>query len=155
MKIYFRLLLGVTLFASLASIAVARSEHKPGGGFIRYDEHTVYYSVFNSTMVTPEIAQLHQITRGEDQMLVNIALVANDSVNGGQAAEVSGSVSNLMQQRRELKFKAIVEDDVVYYLAPLRVTNEEVLNFALEVRPTGGTGRTYQLKFSKKLYVDK
>lgn len=153
MKRLHSLLLSAALLLHSGSAIFAQVEQSPEQGFVRFDKYTVYYSVFNSTMVQPDVAQVHGITRGEDQMLVNIAMVANDSPNGGQAAEISGSVSNLMQQRRELEFKAIVEDSVIYYLAPLRITNEEVLNFNIEVDPRGEAG-PYQVKFTKKLYVD-
>jgi hypothetical protein len=151
---FYCLLLGVALLFQSSPATFAQTETNPGEGFVRFAKHTVYYSIFNSTMVQPEVAQVHGITRGGNQMLVNVALVANDSHSGGQAAKVSGNVTNLMQQRRELKFQAIVEDNVTYYLAPLRITNEEVLNFTIDVAPKGTTV-PYKVKFSKKLYVDK
>jgi hypothetical protein len=137
-----------------APLAGAQSGTNPGQGYTRFDEHTVYHSVFNSTMVQPDIAQLHQITRAGDRVLVNIALVANDKQGGGLAARVSGSATNLMQQRTALAFKAIDEGDVVYYLAPLRISNGEFIHFNIHVEPEG-TGGPYTIKFSKQLYVDK
>lgn len=152
MSRFFRRVAGLLVLAAYLQGANAQDAN-PDLGYTRFDEYTVYYSVFNSTMVEPDIARLHQITRAENQVLVNVALVANEGPDGGQAAEVSGSVSNLMQQTRELKFKAIVEDNVIYYLAPLRITDEEILNFTIDVDPRGQAG-PYTVKFSKKLYVD-
>ncbi|MGQ9424916.1 DUF4426 domain-containing protein [Gilvimarinus sp. F26214L] len=142
-------LIGMLLAAALP----ASAQDYPERGYSRFQDHTVYYSVFSSTSVTPDVARLHGITRGADQVLVNVALVSNDRAAGGEPAQVSGSATNLMQQRRELQFKAISEDPVVYYLAPLRVTNEEVIHFNLQVRPQNAS-RTYNVKFSKKLYVN-
>ncbi|MEX1033739.1 MAG: DUF4426 domain-containing protein [Cellvibrionaceae bacterium] len=137
----------------LAQLVCAQIESNPAQGYTRFSDHTVYHSVFNSTMVKPDVANLHRITRGKDRMLVNVALVTNGSTDGGLSARVSGSATNLMQQKKELAFKAIVEGDVTYYLAPLRITNEEIMHFALEVTPEGAA-EPYTVKFSKKLYVD-
>lgn len=153
MSNFLRLVTALVMLAACAAGANARSDAHPELGYTRFDHYTVYYSVFNSTEVEPDIARLHQITRAENQVLVNVALVANEGPDGGQAAEVSGRATNLMQQSRELDFKAIVEGDVIYYLAPLPITDEEVLNFSIEVDPRGEAG-PYTVKFSKKLYVD-
>src|SRR5690606_40932784 len=128
-------------------------EQSASESFQRFAGYTVYYSVFPSTMVQPDIALLHQLTRSPDQMLVNVAVVA-DGVIGGQAAELAGVARNLLQQRRTLDFKAIVEGSVVYYLAPLRVTDEEIMHFDITVDPEGKAG-PFKVNFSKKLYVDR
>lgn len=147
-------LLFSSVLLNLGSLsAEAQTDSNPEQGYTRFDDYTVYHSVFNSTSVQADIARLHDITRAADQVLVNVALVANDSTEGGQAAKVGGSVRNLMQQRRELDFKTITEGSVTYYLAPLRITDEEVLHFSINVEASNKT-RPYTVKFSKKLYVD-
>lgn len=155
MNKFLYLLIGSALLSFGAHTASAQTESNPDQGYTRFDEYTVYYSVFNSTMVKAEVARLHEITRGGNQALVNVALVANDSSTGGEAAKVTGSATNLMQQRRELKFAAITEDNVTYYLAPLRISDEEVVHFTIDVEPKGVKTRPYTVKFSKKLYVDR
>lgn len=152
-KCFYPLLCSVLLNITSLS-AIAQTDSNPEQGYTRFDDYTVYYSVFNSTAVQADIAKLHQLTRAENQVLVNVALVANDSTKGGQAAEIDGSVSNLMQQRRELDFKTIAEGNVTYYLAPLRITDEEVLHFTIDVKADDKV-RPYTVKFSKKLYVDR
>lgn len=142
----------ILVLLSLAATARGQ-EQSASESSQRFAGYTVYYSVFPSTMVQPDIALLHQLTRSPDQMLVNIAVVA-DGVLGGQAAELAGVARNLLQQRRTLDFKAIVEGSVVYYLAPLRVTDEEIMHFDITVDPEGTAG-PFQLNFSKKLHVDR
>lgn len=148
----FQILLACVLGA-LSSLTFAQTSSNPEVGFTRFDEHTVYHSVFSSTAIKPEIAALYDITRAGNQMLINVALVPNDRQVGGEPARVSGSVSNLLQQRRELDFKTIDEGDVVYYLAPVRVTERDTLHFALRVEPENGAP-AYEVKFSKRVYVN-
>ena len=120
-----------------------------------FDHYTVHYSVFPSTMVSAEVAALHNITRGSDTALINIVVIdeQNKAKVYGQNAEVSGSATNLMQQRRDLEFRAIKEPNTVYYLASYRHINEEIIHFVITIDPEGDAG-PYELKFTKTLYID-
>ncbi|WP_439133148.1 DUF4426 domain-containing protein [Pseudomaricurvus sp.] len=122
--------------------------------FTTFGDYKVLHTVFNSTFLQPEVASAYNLTRGKGQSLLNIALIkSTDGGNSkGLAAEVSGSIANLMQQQRTLEFIEIKEHDAVYYLAPIRVSNnDEVVHFNIEVTHDG---KTYPIKFSKKLYKD-
>lgn len=143
-----------SLFLSLSALAsTGLAQNDQELGFTRFDEHTVYHSVFSSTAIKPEIAEIYGITRAPNQMLINVALVSNERQVGGEPARVSGTVANLMQQQRQLKFRAIDEGDVVYYLAPVRVTDRDILHFTLRVEAEGGAP-AYEVKFSKRVYVN-
>ncbi len=137
----FTLLLGILANTSFAA-------DKPYEAFGHYKVH---YSVFNSSFIQPDIARLYNISRGKDQALVNIAVTDNHS-KGGIAANITGTATNLMQQQKTLKFIEVREKNAVYYLAPLRFSNEEILNFSIKINPADQS--PYVLKFTKTLYVD-
>lgn len=118
-----------------------------------FDDVTVHFSTFSSTSLLPEIAQRYGLVRGKDYVLLNVAVVENAKPGSGIAAEVSGNASNLMQQVKKLEFQTISEPGATYYIAPLRVTNEEVFHFALTVDPEGERG-PYTVEFTKTLYVN-
>ncbi len=129
----------------------------------RFDDVTVHHSVFSSTSVLPAIANQLGIIRGKDYVLINIALTDNDSTDGGKAAIVTGTAANLMQQVKQLTFKEISEATATYYIASLRVTEEEIFHFKINVTPKSTDKHdsvdqrnkdTYEVKFTKKLYVN-
>ena len=136
-----------------AVAAVANAGNQP---YETFGNYKVYYTVFNSSFIKPDVARIYNLTRGKNQVLVNVSLVKRgeqgDSL--GLAAKVEGTATNLMQQQRTLKFKEISEQNTVYYLAPLRVSDEEVMNFRIQVQPTEG-GRPLVLEFSKTMYVER
>ncbi|NIB39389.1 DUF4426 domain-containing protein [Pseudomaricurvus alkylphenolicus] len=142
---------GLALLLLLAS-SLLQASNKP---YTTFGDHKVLHTVFNSSFIQPNIASAYNLTRGKDRALINVALIrSTESGNSnGLPAKVTGTVANLMQQQRSLEFIEIHEQNAVYYLAPLRFTNEEVLHFNLEVTPKG-QGKSYTVKFSKKLYVD-
>lgn len=134
-------------------VFLSMPSHSAGSTYTDFDSYRVVHTVFNSSFIKPEIAVAYNLTRGKDKALVNIALVKNneDGMTNGLPANISGSVANLMQQQKTLEFIEIKEQDATYYLAPLRFDNEEVLHFNINVQ---ANGKDYDVKFSKKLYVD-
>ena len=121
--------------------------------FTNFGNYKVLHTVFNSSFIKPDVASAYNLTRGKDQVLINIALVRSigKGVSNGLPAKISGTVANLMQQQKNLEFIEIKEQDATYYLAPLRIDNEEVLHFNINVN---SDGKDYPITFSKKLYVD-
>ncbi len=119
-----------------------------------FGQHTVHFSVFNTTSISPEIAQLYNTVRSKDRVLINIAMVENANLlKGGQAATVSGTATNLLQQRQSLKFQTVHEGEVFYYIAEVRITNEDMLLFDVEVTPEG-SNESYRVKFRKTVYYN-
>ncbi len=116
-------------FGLLLALAVHAAD-KP---YKVYDGNRIYFSSFNSTFISPEIADSYSIVRGKDRGLVNIAVVPADQESGGITALVSGTVSNILQQSQKLDFFEVREGDVVYYLASFKFDNEDSLTFKVTV----------------------
>lgn len=121
-----------------------------------FGAYTVHFTVFNSTFVPPEIARIHQLTRARDRALINISVTRHDGTASslGLPARVRGSATNLLQQQRTLNFQTIDEGNAVYYLASLRHTNEEVINFAIEVQPEGKPD-SFTVRFTRTLHLER
>ncbi|GAB1255677.1 DUF4426 domain-containing protein [Aurantivibrio plasticivorans] len=112
----------------------------------------IHHSVFSSTSLTPKIAERYQLVRGKDYVLVNIAVVPQSTPGQGIPAKVTGKATNLMQQMKSLDFKEIEEPGTVYYIAELRVTEEEHFHFDIDVALPGES--SINIKFTKKMYVN-
>ena len=119
--------------------------------FEQYGNTKVYYSVFNSSFIRPEVASAYGLTRGRDRGLVSVSVVVDD-LPVGRTAQVSGTATNLLSQQQRLEFLEIREGDAVYYLAPFRFDREDPLAFRVEVKTADQPART--LNFNRKLYHD-
>jgi hypothetical protein len=130
-----------------SSLAIANTP------FTTFGDYSVLHTVFNSTFLKPEVASAYGLTRGKRHSLLNVAIIKNtaEGSTNGLPAEVSGTITNLMQQQKTLSFIEIKEQDAVYFLAPIRVDSEEMVHFRIEVKHDG---QTYPVTFSKILYVD-
>ncbi len=137
---------------ALLTLLLAPLTHAQSGSE-RFGDYQVYYSVFNSTFVPPDIASVHGIVRGEDRALINISVIRADG-GLGVPAKVSGAATNLLQQSQTLSFQEISEADTTYYIAPVRHLNEEIYNFSIQVQPDGAE-QAFDLRFTQKLYIEK
>lgn len=120
-----------------------------------FGEYRVYYSVFNSTFLTPEVAAAYGFTRAKDQALINISLIRHSSSGSslGLSAQVSGSARNLIGQSTNLNFKEIQEGEATYYLAAFTFADQDPLNFDISVQQDNSSA-TYEVQFTRTLYAD-
>ncbi|MBT5387742.1 MAG: DUF4426 domain-containing protein [Porticoccaceae bacterium] len=143
------LILSLGLLLAGVSYAVEEPLYKQHG------DYSIFYSAFNSSFIAPDIAVANNIVRGKDKGIVNIAMVKD--LGKGEEGEVTGTVSNILQQTQTLEFVAVREQNTVYYLAPFEFDNEDFLTFKIRVRPESKDAKTiypYEFKFQKKMYLD-
>jgi hypothetical protein len=122
---------------------------------ISYDlkEHTIYYNVFNSSLIPADVAKQYNLVRAKDRVYLNIAVVKKSGGYGVAPRKLSGVYRNLLQQKFPLKFIEIKEATATYYLASIRVSNEDILHMDITVQPDyKSTDSTFTV--TKKLYKD-
>ncbi|WLH00925.1 DUF4426 domain-containing protein [Pseudomonas beijingensis] len=112
----------------------------------KFGDITVHYNTFNSTFLTPDIAKAAELTRGKNQGVINVSVI-----KGGKPlmAQVSGSVKDLTSSSVPLKFKQVIEQGAIYYIAQYPVEQQEVRTFEIEVQ-TGDKINT--LNFNQELF---
>ena len=121
-----------------------------------FADFAVLYSAFNSSFISPEIANAYSIARGKNRGLVNIAILPNDATpgTGGRPALVKGYVSNIFAQQQALEFFEVSEGSATYYLAPFRFENEDFLTFKISVQPDPDKPAS-EVSFQRTFYHDK
>lgn len=139
-------LLLLLLFASVATANEFQNSQE-------FERHSVHFSIFPSTFVQPDIARAHGIKRSAYENLINVSVRPTGKF-GAFPAQVTGTMTNLLQQQKVLEFIEIAEKDATYYIAPLSINGKEIVHFVLNVIPEGET-ETLEVKFTKTLYSDK
>ncbi len=141
----------LTLFlSSWFALAHASTE------IVRQGPFEVQIQPFPSTFLTPEVASTYGFQRSRQQALLNVVVLrvqADGMARGAVPASVEGFAKNLIGQTQTLAFKEIDEgEDAIYYLAPVRASNEEVIQIVLTVIPENG--KAIDIDFRHKVYVD-
>lgn len=119
-----------------------------------FKHYRVQHVVFNSTFIQEDIAKAYGLKRSKYESLLNISVYDKRSQKtiATVPANISGTVKNLMQQQKSLNVIEINEKDTVYYLAPIRIANEELLHFELSITPEGS--EPLHVTFSQTVYAD-
>lgn len=116
-------------------------------------DHTVYYNVFNSSLIPAKVARSYNLIRAKDRVYLNVAVVKKSGGYGVAPAKLEGVYRNLMQQKFPLDFIEIKEATATYYLAPIRFNNEDILHLDITVQADANTPES-TFTITKKLYLD-
>ncbi|MGM3386564.1 DUF4426 domain-containing protein [Stutzerimonas stutzeri] len=123
--------------------ALAERKHSAG-------DYDVHYIAFNSSFLQPEIASAAGLVRSRAQGVVNVSVL---KAGKPVAAQVSGTVKNLLGQDYPLTFKQLKEGDAaIYYLAQFPFESRETLRFNLDVRPAGAAPINFD--FTQEFFPD-
>ncbi|MEH6471490.1 MAG: DUF4426 domain-containing protein [Halopseudomonas sp.] len=138
---------------ALSLMAVLFSASANAERFKAFDNYEVHYNAFNSSFLPPEVAQVYSIQRSRVRGLVNVAVLDSSNKNKPVTAQVSGEIRNLIGQTQPLTFKQIREGEAVYYITEFRFTDDEILNFELQVQPDPNKP-AYSVEFKQHFYAD-
>ncbi len=121
--------------------------------FERFGDLDVHYIVFNTTDLSPEMAERYGLTRSPDLGLVNISgrRLAEDGTTTAVRLELEGTVTNLLGQSQPLRFREVEDPAAIYYLETVRFSDRETLRFDIRATDTE-TGRRHNLRFQKSLW---
>jgi hypothetical protein len=145
MKQFFLIIALMTLATS--AFSVERKLYKD------HDGYKIFFTAFNSSFLSPEIAASNDIVRGRGKGMVNISVMEELAI--GVPSSITGRVFNILQQSQKLEFFPIREGKSLYYLAPFTFENEDYLTFKIIVQVNDGkSSYPYDFKFQKKMYHD-
>lgn len=141
-------LLRALLLLVLSPLALAEQ-------FVETDKYIIHYNAFNSTLVAPDVANLHQLPRSRFTAMLNVAVLEKqaDGTTKAVPAALSAKVANLMQQTQQLTFTTIKEGDALYYIGTFNFGNEEVMHLFIDVTPEGSK-MPVKIRFDQKFYKD-
>jgi len=138
----------LAMFTPLTVTLAATSSSKVKG------DYTVYYTAFTSDTLQPSMAKAYNIKRSKNRGLLSISVVKKSLSPMGAPvkAEVKAAATNLTGQLKEIKIREVNDESSVYYLSEFPVAHEEILDFTLEVTPTGEP-KPINVKFRQQFYT--
>lgn len=135
-KLAFSILL---IFFVFPLMAVAENSTKIPG-------YTIHHNATTTDFLPPEVARMYHIQRSLNRGMINISIIKDSADGKSLGAPVAGYVrvysANLSGQTRNIPVREIREGMAIYYIGDFHVSNNETMNFAIEVRPEGETKAT-------------
>ncbi len=119
-----------------------------------FGDYVIHYNAFRSDTISPKIAKQYGLTRANNRVLINIAVLKKVMNTTGKptSSKVTGHASNLTGQLKKLEFKEITEGNAIYYLANTKISDGEFLKFDIKIIPEGET-RAAKLRFDKRFFT--
>ena len=116
--------------------------------------YTIHHNAMTTDTLSPQVAKAYNIQRSKTRGLLNVSVIKDEAGSSGTAvkAKVKAMAINLTGQARNIDLREVTDGDAIYYLADFRVTNEETLDFKLEVKPDGSTN-TYTASLRQQFFT--
>jgi len=98
--------------------------------YVDQGKYRIHYTTFSSMLIPSDVAALHEITRAENRIVLNVS--ARDKEEA-VPIRIEGYVTNLLNQRFDLNFEEVNESDAIYYLAHHLSLEQDILRFNITV----------------------
>jgi hypothetical protein len=158
----------VRILAIAALVPVAACEQSPstGSGFDNVPvlsatetsqdvgDFVIHFNALPTVDLSADVASQYGIVRSENQALLTVSIrrkLANQTDIGARA-DVTARATNLTGQLKEMTMREIAEENSVYYIGQVSITNAETLIFAIEVLPEGTTD-SHSIRYMKQFFV--
>lgn len=140
---------GILLLALLGLNGAVQAEQS-----VEFQGHVLHYIVFNSTMLSPEIAGQYGIPRSGRRAVLNLSVLEqqDNGVDTPVEAEVSVQVRNLLGQARPLELDVIREQNAIYHIGSVEFDDRETLWFDVSVQLPGQP--VFEYSFSQELWEE-
>lgn len=133
----------LTGFIWLVTILLPTAGH--GAQYLDHDGYRIHYTTFSSMFIPQDVAALHNIVRAENRVVLNVSAIKD---NEPVAVNLTGSVTNLLNQLYELDFQEVNESEAIYYLASHLAEEQDILRFNLNVQL--GNGDSVPIRFLRR-----
>ena len=111
-----------------------------------------HYSALPTERLLPEMAKHYGISRSRDRGLVNLALERAGTTDSVRAA-VSGTATAISGEKKDIRFREIVEEGTVSYVGEFALSAPDTYTFAIAITPENAT-TPYTLKFTQDFVRD-
>jgi hypothetical protein len=134
----------------LMSVQICWAEQKASSG-----NYELHYNTFPSTFLSKEVANANQIQRSKNRGILSISVIdTTQKPTIAVEADVKVDARNLLNQKKEINFFKITEENkAVYYLGTFAMNNQEDINFKITATPKGSE-TTIEVKFNREFFTD-
>ena len=152
------LLLGLAACDSPSSIGSADAEGRMrlsvDKSYGEFGDYVVHINALTTASLTPGVAQAYDITRSEQEGLVNRVVLKKTPDLAGDVpvqADVKLKAANLTGQVKTIDIREIVDSESIYYIGVVSIDDRETINFDFDITPEGST-RKLAVRYSHKFY---
>jgi hypothetical protein len=116
--------------------------------------YTIHHNALTTDSLSPQVAKAYSIQRSKNRGMLNVSVVKMTPGSTGHSvrAKIHATATNLTGQTRDIDLREVEDGGAIYYIGDFRVTDQETLNFDLEVAPNGDS-KTYSARLSQQFFT--
>jgi hypothetical protein len=120
-----------------------------------FGDYVVYFNAIVTDQLSPDIAREYGIVRSKSRAMLNVSI--HHKLPDGRAEAVTGAVTasatNLNGQFKTMTLREVREEDAIYYIGELAITDGEVLIYTVDATPINDPSR-FTVRFKKQFFVE-
>jgi hypothetical protein len=131
------------------------SQWAMGENATRVEGYTIHHNALTTDSLTPQVAKAYNIQRSKNRGLLTVSVLKDKPGTTGEPvkARILARATNLSSQLRNIELREVDDGGAIYYIGDFRISNQETLNFQLEVTPNG-THQTYKATLSQEFFTE-
>jgi hypothetical protein len=124
-------------------------------GMRDFGEYVVYVNTIMTSDLTPAVASQYGIVRSDTRAMLTISVHKKEDGAGTRAVtgDVNATAVNLSGQLRNVLLREIPEDDAIYYIGEVEVSDGETLIYTVDVTPVEESS-PLSLRYQRQYFVD-
>jgi hypothetical protein len=115
-------------------------------------DYIVHFSAQLTDQLPPEVAQLYNIVRSKNRVMLNVSVIEEASGNGVPADVIVKTV-NLTGQLKSINMRKLEEQEAIYYVGETPIANRETLVFDITVG-VEGVDEPAKMRFKRQFFTD-
>jgi hypothetical protein len=152
----------VVMGCDQASRAPMAQADDPQEGLLRgtegmrdFGDYVVYVNTIMTSDLTPGVASQYGIVRSDTRAMLTISVHKKEAGAGSRAVtgNVNATAVNLTGQLRNVLLREIPEEDAIYYIGEVEVSDGETLIYTVDVTPAEESS-PLSLRYQRQYFVD-
>jgi hypothetical protein len=118
-----------------------------------FGDYVVHFNALKTDQLTPGIARQYGIVRSHNRAMLNVTILKKvpGTMGTGVTGSVSASAINLTGQLKVIAMREIKEENAVYYIGEMPITDGETVVFTVDVTPINEASR-FTVRFKKTFF---
>lgn len=120
-----------------------------------FGDYVVYFNAMRTDQLDPDIAREYGIVRSPTRAMLTVSIHRKQEGGGTEAVTgaVTASAVNLNGQLRNMTLREVREEQAIYYIGELAITDGEALIYTIDATPSNEPSR-FTVRFQKQFFTD-
>ena len=119
-----------------------------------FGDYTIHVNALTTDQLPADVARTYRIQRSKSKAMLNVVIMKKiDGVDTPMTGTVLALTRNLASQVKDMEIQEIIEQDAIYYIGTVTVSNAETLIFDIDATPDNETN-PFLLRYKQQFFTE-